>query len=221
MAGLVLLWLVMEAVCLALVEAHVALFSDNSPTVGWIRRLVSKHSCVAAQLLRALALRLKKKKATPLTPMHDSGTQNAMTDVPSRYFGSNSKWYCKTDADLLALYNKMFPLPNQRSWTVFHLTSAIGMRVICVLRMQPSTLEEWRRLPKIGKNIGTIGVATAHMWEWTLRYRLPCISNESDPSRVFRVELEVERLVEDENSKLTQCVVQSQPLARRSLWTME
>lgn len=218
LAGLVLLWLVMEAVCVALVEAHVALFSDNSPTIGWVRRLALKRSRVAAQLLRALALRLKHKKASPLTPLHVSGSQNAMTDVPSRSFGSNASWYCKTDADLLALYNKMFPL---RSWTVFRLTSAISMRVICVLRMQPSTLEEWRRLPPIGKNIGVVGAATANMWEWTLRYRMPRLASESEHSLVSRVESELARLVEEEKSKLTQYVAQSQPLARRSLWTTE
>ena len=36
MAGLLLLWLVMESVCGSLREKRVALFSDNSPTVGWV-----------------------------------------------------------------------------------------------------------------------------------------------------------------------------------------
>jgi hypothetical protein len=37
--GLLFLWLVMESVCGDLHEQRVALFSDNSPTVGWVRRL--------------------------------------------------------------------------------------------------------------------------------------------------------------------------------------
>ena len=54
MAGLILLWLVMEEVCPQLNGAHVALFSDNSPTVHWVERLASCHSVIAMQLLRAL-----------------------------------------------------------------------------------------------------------------------------------------------------------------------
>jgi hypothetical protein len=36
MAGLLLLWLVMESACGNLREKRVALFSNNSPTVGWV-----------------------------------------------------------------------------------------------------------------------------------------------------------------------------------------
>ena len=56
MAGLLILWLVMEEVCGDLREAHTALFSDNDPTVRWVQRMASRQSEVAAQLLRALAL---------------------------------------------------------------------------------------------------------------------------------------------------------------------
>ena len=100
MAGLLLLFLVMEEVCPSLRAKYVALFSDNSPTVGWVKRMAAKGSLVAMQLVRALALRLKKAGASLLTPQHIGGTQNAMTDIPSRSFGSNPAWYCKSDADL-------------------------------------------------------------------------------------------------------------------------
>jgi len=86
-AGLLMLWLVMEDVCSIESGDHVALFSDNQPTVSWVRRMASKSSVVAGQLIRALALRLKVKGASPLTPLHISGVQNAMTDIPSRSFG--------------------------------------------------------------------------------------------------------------------------------------
>ena len=221
LAGMVILWLIMEAVCSDLADAHCALFSDNSPTIGWVRRLASKYSTVAAQLLRVLALRLKKKKASPLTPLHIGGTQNAMTDVPSRSFGSNAKWHCKTDCELLTLFNRLFPLPNKSSWTVFRPTYEISMRVICVLRMQDSTLAEWRKLPRIGSHTGVVGTSCAGLWEWTLRYRLPALRNESEHSRLLRVQSELERLVEENKSKLAQSVAQSQPLERRSLWTSE
>ena len=83
MAGLLLLWLVMEEVCGPMAEKHAALFSDNSPTVHWVRRMASRHSRVAARLIRALALRLKLSKASPLTPLQIAGSQNAIMDIPS------------------------------------------------------------------------------------------------------------------------------------------
>jgi hypothetical protein len=143
-AGLLLLFLVMEVVCNFTPGDHVLLFSDNSPTVHWVRRLAAKGSLVAGQLLRALALRMKKNRVSPLTPMHIKGEENPMTDIPSRSFGSEAKWHCKTDAELLTLFNSFFPLPNQKSWTVFTLSSDISMRVISLLRMQASSMDEWR-----------------------------------------------------------------------------
>ena len=42
MAGLLMLWLVMEEVCPKLQAAYVTLFSDNSPTIGWVTLLVER-----------------------------------------------------------------------------------------------------------------------------------------------------------------------------------
>ena len=55
---------------------------------------------------------IKKSGASLLTPLHISGEENDMTDIPSRLFGSNLSWFCKTDTDLLNLSNRNFPLPN-------------------------------------------------------------------------------------------------------------
>jgi hypothetical protein len=76
-------------VCPDLMEKHVALFSNNTPTVSWVTRLASKKSPVAELLIRALALHLKMTHTCPLTPLHIAGSQNAMTDIPSRSFGGN------------------------------------------------------------------------------------------------------------------------------------
>ena len=56
MAGLLILWLVMEEVCPKLRAAQVLLFSDNSPTIGWLKRLAARGLLVAMQLVRALTL---------------------------------------------------------------------------------------------------------------------------------------------------------------------
>ncbi len=51
LAGLVILWLMMEHVCVSLAEKRVALFSNNSPTVSWVQRMACCSSLVAEQLL--------------------------------------------------------------------------------------------------------------------------------------------------------------------------
>jgi hypothetical protein len=218
MAGLLFLWLVMESVCGNLREKRVALFSDNSPTVGWVRRLATRGSLVSAHLIRALALRLKLKGTCPLTPLHIAGEENSMTDIPSRSFGSEPKWCCKSNHDLLTLFNTLFPLPSQNSWTVFQLSSAISMRVTSVLLMKDFTLEEWRRLPKVGNHVGRAGQPSAHLWEWTLSYRTPRSQTESACSRVLPDESVRDTTVAANRSKLEAYLAQSRPLDRRSRW---
>ena len=137
------LWLVIESVCGNLREKHVALFSDNSPTVGWVHRLATRGSLVSAHLIRALALRLKLNGTCPITPLHIAGEENSMTDIPSCSFGSEPQWLCRTNDDLLTLFNTTFPLLNQSSWNVFQLSSRISTRVTSVLLMKDFTLEEW------------------------------------------------------------------------------
>ena len=123
MAALLMLFLALEGSAPSLGGKRVALYSDNTPTVHWVQRLASKRSDAAMQLIRALALRLQVNKASPLTTLHIEGSQNAMTDIPSRSFGGVSKWHCTNDRVFLTMYNTLFPLPNQESWTLFHLSS--------------------------------------------------------------------------------------------------
>jgi len=188
MAGLLLTWLVMEEVCGDLRENRVAVFSDNDPTVSWVKQLALRHSVVAAQLVRAMAMRIKLHGACPITPVHIPGVENSMTDIPSRSFGSVKEWHCKTDNNLLTLFNSRFPLPGQASWTVFRITSRVFMRVISVLRTQDIVLEEWRRLPKTGEHIGNIGAPMWHLWEWSLTFRQSDTSHVCEFSRDSRHE---------------------------------
>ena len=173
---------------------------------------------LAGQLLRALALRLKMKGASPLTPLHIAGKQNAMTDIPSRSFGSVPQWHCKTDADLLHLFNTKFPLPNQASWTVFHPTKEICMKLLSVLRMEDTTMEEWTQPGKIGKHSGAIGAPSSHLWEWTLSYRIHHSGTKSDACQASGDSSELATLVKENKSKLERSLALSRPLGRRSLW---
>ena len=169
-AGLLLLWLIMEDVCKLgkTPGCHVGLYSDNTPTVHWVQKLASRSSKVAMQLLRCLAFRLKIVKASPLTPLHVAGVRNALTDIPSRSFGSEPQWLCETDAQLLTLFNKTFPLPNQASWQVYRPSKEQCTRVISVLQMRRTTADEWQRPPKPGKVCGATGSNMSHLWDWTL-----------------------------------------------------
>ena len=67
MTGFLFLFLVMEAVSTFVPGSHVALFSDNQPTVLWVDRLASQSLVVAGVLVRALALRTKKVRVSPIT----------------------------------------------------------------------------------------------------------------------------------------------------------
>jgi hypothetical protein len=170
---LLLLWLIIEGVCGVLVEKRVALFSNNTPTVAWVSNLASQKSLVAEHFVQALALQLKTKKTCPLTTLHIEGKQNAITYVPFRSFGSNMAWHCTSDSTFLTLFNSMFPLLAQKSWTVFRLSYKVVTRMISTLRMQHSELDKWRRLPRIRNHVGNIGAPTPNLWEWTHIYRLP------------------------------------------------
>jgi hypothetical protein len=219
MAGLLLLWLVIEEVCELEAASHCALFSDNSPTVHWVRRMAARGSLVAAQLIRALALRLKQKGVSPLTPLHVEGKRNAMTDVPSRSFGSEPKWFCDTDTSFCRMFNDMFPLPNQQSWTVFKISTDLFTKVLSVLRMQAFEMDEWRRLPRSGKFVGDIGAPIAGLWEWTLIYRTLPMRTSVDTLWDSLEQFDVDATVKDVKSEVERHLKLSQPLVRRFPWT--
>jgi hypothetical protein len=218
MAGLLLLFLVMEDVCDLQPGHHVALFSDNSPTVSWVRKMAARGSKVADQLLRALCLQMKQRNISPLTSLHIPGKKNAMTDIPSRSFGSEKKWHCETDEELLTLFNSSFPLPSQNSWTVYRPSSGIKHRIISALRQQALEMDEWRRLPKPGKLTGKIGVATANLWDWTLGFRKSSTETSSSTSTSSWRWCERDTTVMDVRSEHQQFQRRSRPLTRRSCW---
>jgi len=148
--------------------------------------MACRSSLVAEQLICVLTLRFNLQKVCPITMLHIAGDQHSMTDISSRSFGSEHKWHFKSEHGLLTFFNCNFTLPSQNSWTVCQPTSAIAMRVISVLRMTPFTLDDWRRLPAAGKNIGITGKSTRLLWEWTLTFRVPTSKSGSDSYPVLQ-----------------------------------
>jgi hypothetical protein len=137
-----------------------------------------------------------------------------MTDIPLCSFGSEPKLLCKSNPKLLTLFNTLFPLPNQNSWTVFQISYAVGTRVTSVLQTKDFTLDKWGQLPKVGNLVGCAGQPMLHLWEWTLFYRTPHLRSESASSKGLPDESERGSTVEENKSKLEAYLVQSQPLDR-------
>ena len=69
-----------------ILHCHLAMWSDISPTVSWLRRMCSTTSHIAMALLCALAIRTRVEHASPLVPKPIAGTQNLMADFLSRKF---------------------------------------------------------------------------------------------------------------------------------------
>ncbi len=92
----VLGWLVLEAV-VPTWHAHVGACSENSPTVAWQTTGASKRSDVANWLLRVLAVRLHRNRASPLVTQHMAGDENRLGDILPRSFGYKAEWYFEED----------------------------------------------------------------------------------------------------------------------------
>ena len=140
-----------------------------------------------------------------------------MTNIPSHSFGSEPKWNCKTNANLLLFLNDKFTLPKKTSWTVLHPKKEICMKLLSVMRMEVTTMEEWNRQGKIGKNTGEIGAPSSHLWEWTLSYRIPHFETRSAACQDLEAYCERDILVGANKFKLAQLLALSLPLERRSL----
>ena len=143
MTGQLMLWLIMKDAYKFVSADHVALFSDNQPTVSWVQHRATKSLEAAGQIVRGLSFWQKLMNVSPLATLHIPGKQNAMTDIPSRSFESEQKWHSKSEDDFLTLFNNSFPLPNQNSWTAYRPSNTLFTRALSVLLMQPITMEEW------------------------------------------------------------------------------
>ncbi len=138
--------------------------------------------------------------------------------MPSRSFGSKPAWACASNTDLLNLFNSRFPLPQQKSWMVYHPNCAVVMRMISALRMKPFVLGDWRRLPTRGRCVREIGAPMSNTWEWIHTYNKSYTPSESDASQDLQPEREQVSTDTDGKSRVARSLALSRPLARRSLW---
>ena len=78
-------WLVLEAAISPeeLRFALAAIWCDNLPVVAWLYKMRSSSSLIAANLVRALAVRIHMNKSAKLAGEHLSGKFNVMADTIS------------------------------------------------------------------------------------------------------------------------------------------
>jgi hypothetical protein len=118
MAAVLLHYIVLkQAVNLGYIRAGV--WSDNTPTVAWTKRMADCFQApTAGQLLRGLAAFQRAVEAGPLTIGSIAGKDNDMADVASRSF------HITCDTSFLLVFSNRFPLPQHQSWKLVHLMPA-------------------------------------------------------------------------------------------------
>ena len=178
MAGILLGWLVLEHLLPSLTFIPTGIQCDNSSSVAWSTKFTAR-SLVAGHLLRALALRQQICKSAPLLVIPIAGHDNTMADVASRF--SSDPSLQQSSPTLLKFFNSHFPQKN--SWEEFHLRPKLGSLVMSSLQGTRSTLESWRRLPGLAKNIGKNGAVMQQGSRWTRFSKTQTPSSEISSSQ--------------------------------------
>ena len=128
-------------------------FSDNTPTVAWSKRMADKSQYpTAGRLLRGLAAMQRATRAGPLTVASVAGKTNDMADVSSRSYNTAA---LVPDSPFLTHFNTRFPLPQSLSWKLAHLTPVMTSLVISTLAGKRLPLQQW--MTKCAPKTGTIG----------------------------------------------------------------
>ena len=129
-------------------------FSRNiQPTVLWMDHIASKTLVVAGQLVGMFAPWIKKAMVSLVTPLWNWGAESLLADVLLWLFGRDPTWHCKSNNNVLPVSNTLYPLPNQSSWTVFHPSCAILLRVCFMLQMKATNVEERPQLKSVSRHV--------------------------------------------------------------------
>ena len=110
--------------------------------MSWIQRGAAKKSAASGSMLRVLSLRQRVARESPLVATHVAGDLNVLGDIPYRFFGYSKQWNCTNDSGFLSLIKFKFPLPHHRSWKDFHLSFALGKKVISEFGTKASLMRE-------------------------------------------------------------------------------
>jgi hypothetical protein len=159
MAGVLVAWFVLES-CVPLRHTSATVFSDNSPTVSWTNKLISRsENPTSSRLLRALAMRARSLETqVPVVP-HWAGKDNRPADAASHSFDMSDKHYSLDDAHFLTLFSLSFPLPQLVSWRLRPIPPDPLSQLISTLGGQRLPLRQWTYPP--GCETGAGGNPTA------------------------------------------------------------
>ena len=213
MAGVLLEWLALEHLLPSLTFIQAGIQCDNTSTVRWSTKFTAR-SLKAGHLLRALALRQQMCKASPLLVISIAGKLNDMADVASRY--ATEPAMQKISPTLLSYFNTKFK--QNTSWEEFHFPPKLISRVMSSLQGTQLTLESWRRLPGLVKNIGTNGVITQQESKSTRYSKQQIPSSETSSSQHSLQGSGQVTTAMDIKSKFKESLKRLRPSARPSKW---
>jgi hypothetical protein len=159
LAGVLIQHLILEQL-VPLRRTHIAIRSDNTPTVAWVASMSSKSKFpTAGRLIRALAMRQRVSQSAPAQVGYIPGPENTLADLASRSFQLHPTFSMQDtaqDGAFLSAFSHLFPLPPQHtSWQLAHLTPELSSLVISTLRGQRSNLQQWTM--ELGPQHGTRG----------------------------------------------------------------
>jgi hypothetical protein len=195
---------------------HIGVFCDNTSAVSWAHKLRTSKSIVAGRLLRMIGMRIHARKASSLTPLNIAGEDNEMADIVSRAFKNGQ--YFEAGKNLTSYFNSKFPLPQKKSWTEFHIPSALASRVTSCLRGELLPMASLLRLPQLAQSTGVTGAAMYPFSTATPSSlaKTPWIASTS--SVALLPESEQEHLDEDIQSRFRGAQRRLQPSTRPSNW---
>ena len=127
MASFLLLWIVREDISPITHETTLGR-RDSTTACSWETRMSPK-SNVAARLARALALWQRICQAGPLVMLNVPGEDNYITDITSRSFTDNDRWFFPSNTYFIKLFAKQFPLPQGVYWQMYQPSRKIVTRV--------------------------------------------------------------------------------------------
>jgi hypothetical protein len=121
---------------------------DNSPTVIWIEKMVSKSkSPMAGRLLHGLAFMLYCHHAGRLTTSHIPGKDNIMADIASRPSKAHALFRAEhpvlSDHEFVSTFDTTFPLPQQQAWQSAMVHLRLKSNVFETLRGKQLELRQW------------------------------------------------------------------------------
>ena len=216
LAGKVMNWLVLECQPIDLQYKHIGSFCDNTSAVAWTHKMRTSKSKSAGRLLRMLGMRIHKRMASSVTPLHIAGEDNDMADVVSRAF-KNGKFFAAHE-NLTHYFNATFPLNQGKSWTEFTLPAKLASRVISCLRGELLPMEQLLRLPGIEKSTGSAGANLQKNANVTLSSNLNQALNESSSYKDLLLGSGQACTVAELKSKFRRSRTRSRPFPRPSNW---